>query len=71
MPDKKTKKTTQTEFLTQTYRKDPLISNRDAFVKLKHKFPDTKTTQRTLTSSWKYLLRKLGVDVPVQRQTKK
>lgn len=62
---------TQTEFLTQLYKEDPLISNGDAFAYLKEFFPDTKTTQRTLTSSWKYLLRKRGVKIPKQRQAKK
>lgn len=62
---------TQLEFLTQVYKQDPLISNNDAFIKLKLKFPKTKTTQKQLTSNWKYILRKRGVKIPLQREFKK
>ena len=71
MINKKTKQMTQMSFLIQLYEEDPLISNYDAFARLKRKFPKTKTTQRTLTSSWKYILRKHGVKIPLQRQRKK
>ncbi len=60
----------QIDFLTQVYNADPLISNNDAFIKLKLKFPKTKTTQKQLTSNWKYILRKRGVKIPLQRETK-
>ena len=61
---------TQLKFLTQLYTDDPLISNSDAFAKLKIEFPKTKTTQRQLTSNWKYLLRKRGINIPLQREFK-
>ncbi len=67
----KTKGMTQMAFLTQLYKRDPLIANCDAFALLKQHFPHTKTTQRILTSSWKYILRKSGVNIPRQRQKKK
>ena len=59
---------TQIKFLTELYQKDPLIANADAFAKLKARFPKTKTTQRLLTSNWKYILRKRGVKIPLQRE---
>ena len=62
---------TQIEFLTQLYTEDSLISNNDAFAKLKKEFPKTKTTQKKLTSNWKYLLRMRGVNIPLQREFKK
>jgi len=71
MSSKKTKKMTQTLFLIQIYERDPLISNNDTFELLKREFPKTKTTQRTLTSSWKYLLRRRGLKIPLQRQKRK
>ncbi len=71
MTNKKRIKITQTAFLTQLYKSDPLIANQDAYEMLKRKFPKTKTTQRTLTSSWKFLLRRRGIRIPYQRQKKK
>ncbi len=67
MSNKKPRKITQTDFLVQLYTKDLLISNSDAFALLKQKFPNTKTTQRTFTASYKYQLRKRGIKIPLQR----
>jgi len=64
-------KLTQTRFLTELYEQDPLISNNDAYTLLKKQFPNTKTSLRLLTSSWKYILRKRGVCIPYQKELKR
>ncbi len=61
---------TQIEFLTNLYKKDPLISNNDAFVQLKKQFPNTHTTRRRIVA-WKYILRQRGIKIPLQRDIKK
>ena len=55
---------TETQFLTNLYNNDPLVSNIAALQLLKVAFPHTQTQSM---SGWKYLLRLRGVKIPHQK----
>ena len=58
------------QYLETLYKKDKYISNTDAWHLLKAVFPDSKANMKALLC-WKSKLRKMGVDIPYQKEQKK
>lgn len=67
--EQKKKKTSCIAFLRTLYADDPLVANLRALKLLRARFPKSNANLRSIIT-WKNILRKEGIDIPLQVETK-
>jgi len=63
------KKTSCIAFLRELYTNDPLVANLRALKLLRARFPKSNANLRSIIT-WKNILRKEGIEIPLQVEAK-